>query len=184
MKKHWFDIVFMTNLLVCFSACRGKNILTPTSTGLAYEILVVVDHELWEQPAGRTLFDVLNSDISGLFQSERSFHIIHAVPENYNALLKRVRNVIVIDIDKVRNNETKFNIAKDVYAASQVILTIQAPDDISFAEFVKRNAPVIKNYFIQVEMNRQIKYLEYHHSDLVWHKVKKSSIVRYGYLKN
>ena len=62
-----------------FSACGGgkKGVFTPTSSGRAYEVLVVVEPGLWERPAGRALFDVLDSDVPGLPQSERSFRIMY-----------------------------------------------------------------------------------------------------------
>ena len=67
----------MVLILTLFSACGGgkKGMFTPTSSGRAYEVLVVVDPGLWERPAGRALFDVLDSDVPGLPQSERSFRI-------------------------------------------------------------------------------------------------------------
>ena len=50
-----------------FSACGNgkKGVFTPTSSGRAYEILVVIDQGLWERPAGRALYDVLDSDVPG-----------------------------------------------------------------------------------------------------------------------
>lgn len=83
MRKHLFYLS-MVLVLTLFSACGGgkKGVFTPTSSGRAYEVLVVVEPGLWERPAGRALFDVLDSDVPGLPQSERSFRIMYTAPSN------------------------------------------------------------------------------------------------------
>jgi molybdate transport repressor ModE-like protein len=93
MRKHLFYLS-MVLVLTLFSACGGgkKGVFTPTSSGRAYEVLVVVEPGLWERPAGRALFDVLDSDVPGLPQSERSFRIMYTAPSNYDATLKLIRN--------------------------------------------------------------------------------------------
>ena len=55
MKKHLFYLS-MALITALFSACGNgkKGVFTPTSSGRAYEILVVIDQGLWERPAGRT----------------------------------------------------------------------------------------------------------------------------------
>ena len=85
MKKHLFYLS-MALITALFSACGNgkKGVFTPTSSGRAYEILVVIDQGLWERPAGRALYDVLDSDVPGLPQSERSFRIMYTSPANYD----------------------------------------------------------------------------------------------------
>ena len=86
MKKHLFYLS-MALVLALFTSCGNgkKGVFTPTSSGRAYELLVVVAPDVWERPAGRALFDVLDSDVPGLPQSERSFRIMYTSPANYDA---------------------------------------------------------------------------------------------------
>lgn len=173
MKKHLFYLS-MALVLALFSACGNgkKGVFTPTSSGRAYEILVVVDPGQWERPAGRALYDVLDSDVPGLPQSERSFRIMYTSPANYDATLKLIRNIIIVEINKDLYTQPKFTYAKDVYAFPQSILTIQAPDEATFQKFVEDNKQVIIDFFTHAEMNRQISVLEDKHSDYVTTKVK------------
>lgn len=173
MKKHLFYLG-MALVLTLFSACGNgkKGVFTPTSSGRAYEILVVVDPGLWERPAGRALYNVLDTDVPGLPQSERSFHIMYTSPANYDATLKLIRNIIIVEVNKDLYTQPKFKYAKDVYAAPQSILTIQAPSEASFEKFVEENRQVIVDFFTHAEMNRQISVLEEDHSDNVATKVK------------
>ena len=173
MKRHLFYLS-MALVLALFSACGNgkKGVFTPTSSGRAYEILVVVDQGLWERPAGRALYDVLDSDVPGLPQSERSFRIMYTSPSNYDATLKLIRNIIIVEVNKDLYTQPKFKYAKNVYAAPQSILTIQAPDEESFEKFVEENKQVIIDFFTRAEMNRQISVLENKHSDYASTKVK------------
>ena len=118
MKRHLFYLS-MALVLALFSACGNgkKGVFTPTSSGRAYEILVVVDQGLWERPAGRALYDVLDSDVPGLPQSERSFRIMYTSPSNYDATLKLIRNIIIVEVNKDLYTQPKFKYAKNVYAA-------------------------------------------------------------------
>ena len=173
MRKHLFYLS-MVLVLTLFSACGGgkKGVFTPTSSGRAYEVLVVVEPGLWERPAGRALFDVLDSDVPGLPQSERSFRIMYTAPSNYDATLKLIRNIIIVDVNKDLYTQPKFKYARNVYAAPQSILTIQAPDEVSFEKFVEENKQVIIDFFTHAEMNRQISVLKDKHSDYIATKVK------------
>ena len=174
MKKN-LHYLFLFCLIVLLAGCKEekkKSIFTPTSSGRAYELLVVINQGIWERPAGRALYDVLDTDVPGLPQSERSFRIMFTDPANYDATLKLLRNIVIADIDASRYTQPKFKYAKDVYAAPQSILTIQAPDEASFAQFVTENRQVIIDFFTHAEMNRQIRILKDKHSDYVSTKVK------------
>ena len=82
--------------------------------------------------------------------------------------MKLIRNIIIVEVNKDLYTQPKFKYAKNVYAAPQSILTIQAPDEASFEKFVEENRQVIVgNFFTRAEMNRQIAVLENKHSDYV-----------------
>ncbi len=171
MKKHLFYL-YLALAVITISACNGKKgMLAPTSSGRAYEILVVVNQGMWDRPAGRALYNVLDTDVPGLPQSERSFRMMYTSPSNYDSTLKLVRNIIIADVQNIYT-KASFKYAKDVYAAPQAILTIQAPDETSFQKFVTDNKQFIVDFFTHAEMNRQIALLKNDHSDYVATKVK------------
>lgn len=175
MKKCFLFLIVASLLGVltgCDSNGKKKNIFTPTSSGRAYEILVVINQDMWERPAGRALYNVLDTDVPGLPQSERSFRMMFTDPANYDATLKLIRNIIIADVDKTRYTQPKFKTAKNVYAVPQSILTIQAPDEESFGEYVEKNAQSIIDYFTRAEMNRQLSLLQDKHNEYVATKVK------------
>lgn len=180
MKKNFFYLllVFVTVLV---SACSGKSgnqtgsgksILMPPASGRPYELLVVINQDMWERPAGRALYNVLDKDVPGLPQSERSFRIMFTDPANFDSTLKLVRNIIIVQVDEARFTQPKMSAAKDVYAAPQAVLTIQAPTEASLGGFITENTNKIIDYFTTQEMNRQMQILENNHSEFISKKVK------------
>ena len=168
MKKY-FSYLSMALIAFVFASCGLKG--NHTSSGRAYELLVVVDHGVWDRAAGRALHDVLDSDMPGLPQSEPSFRIMYTSPKDYDSTLTLIRNIIIVDIKDIYT-KASFKYAKDVYANPQMILTIQAPNEEEFQKFVEENKQTIVDFFTRAEMNRQIALLEKKHNDYVTTKVK------------
>ena len=50
-------------------------------------------------------------------------------------------------------------------------MTIQAPDEKEFADFVEKNKQVIIDFFVKSEINRQINLLKEKHNDAISAKV-------------
>lgn len=165
--KNYLSYFSMALIAFVFVSCIGGN---PLASGRPFEILVVVDQGVWERPAGRALHDVLDTDVLGLPQSEPSFRIMYTAPRNYDSTLKLIRNIVVVDIQDIYTKPS-FKFARNVYAASQMILTIQAPSEEEFRSFVAENKQVILDFFTRVEMNRQITLLEEKHSTMISNKV-------------
>lgn len=157
MKK--IVLALLTSILF---ACNdsGPSILIPSSSGLPYEVLVVCNNDFWNAPAGRALYDVLDTDVPGLPQSERSFRISHTSPEGFSRLLKPFRNIIEVNIDKSRFTQTKFKFARDVHSRPQVIMTIQSPSAQEFQEYVSTHGQTIIDFFTSEEMNRELRNVE------------------------
>lgn len=172
MKKS----IFLLLVVALFASCSNKNktsIFTPPSSGLPYEVLVVCDKDTWEAPAGRALFDVLDTDVPAIPQSERSFRISFTEPTGFSRLLKSFRNIIEVKIDKTQFTQTKFKYTKDKYAAPQMIMTIQSPSAEEFTEYVTKNSQVIIDFFTSTEMNRELKELKEAYNKTFLDSVKK-----------
>ena len=149
MKKY-FSYLSMALIAFVFASCGLKG--NHTSSGRAYELLVVVDHGVWDRAAGRALHDVLDSDMPGLPQSEPSFRIMYTSPKDYDSTLKLIRNIIIVDIKDIYT-KASFKYAKDVYANPQMILTIQAPNEEEFQKFVEENKQTIVDFFISQKVD-------------------------------
>ena len=170
------NLLSMALMVLVLFSCEGngkkggKSLFTPVSSGRPYEMLVVIDKGMWERPAGRALFDVLDSDVPGLPQPERSFRISQIIPSKFDRGFRIFRNIIDVDIQSIYT-QPKLKYSRDSYASPQMIMTIQAPDEQSFEEFVAKNRQVIVDFFTKAEMNRQINLLKEKYSPVVAAKV-------------
>lgn len=143
---------------------KKKPLLMPNATGLPYEMLVVMDDAQWDRPLGRAVFNVLDSDVPGLPQSERSFRISRVAPDGFNSNMFRImRNVIKVDIQNIYT-QPKFKFARNVYSYPQMIMTLQAPDEESLTEYINNNQQSIIDFFTKAEMNREIENLRERHN--------------------
>ncbi len=143
---------------------KKKNLLMPNASGLPYEMLVVMDDAQWDRPLGRAVFNVLDSDVPGLPQSERSFRISRVAPDGFNSnMFKIMRNVIKVDIQNIYT-QPKFKFARNVYSYPQMIMTLQAPDEESLTEYINNNQQSIIDFFTKAEMNREIENLRERHN--------------------
>ena len=146
------------------STSKKKSLLMPNASGLPYEMLVVMGDEQWERPLGRAVFNVLDTDVPGLPQSERSFRITRVNPSAFNSNMFRImRNVIKVDIQNIYT-QPKLKFARNVYAYPQMVMTLQAPDEASLAAYVNENAQAIIDFFTRAEMNREIENLREEHN--------------------
>lgn len=171
MKRFVFylSLIFVVSV---FASCQkdGKSIVTPVSSGRPYEVLVVADDKCWNSPDS-ALFHVLDTDVPGLPQPERSFRISRIRPEYFDRSTRLFRNIIIADIQDIYT-QTKFKYTRDAYSSPQMIMTIQSPNQEEFAEYVSRNGQVIIDFFTRAEMNREVKLLEKKHNDVLSAKVQ------------
>ena len=143
---------------------KKKSLLMPNASGLPYEMLVVMGDDQWERPLGRAVYNVLDTDVPGLPQSERSFRITRIAPSAFDSNMFRImRNVILVDIQNIYT-QPKFKFARNVYSYPQMVMTLQAPDEASLAAYVNENAQSILDFFTKAEMNREIENLREEHN--------------------
>ena len=110
MKKQVINMLSMALMVLVLFSCDGgsekkgsggKSLFTPVSSGRPYEMLVVIDKAMWERPAGRALFNALDTDVPGLPQPERSFRISNIGPDHFDRGMRIFRNIIDVDIQPI-----------------------------------------------------------------------------------
>ncbi|MDE6159769.1 MAG: DUF4837 family protein [Bacteroidaceae bacterium] len=152
--KHLFTLSLISALCITLlTGCR-KGSLTPQASGKPYEVMVVIDHDLWNRPAGRAIFDVLDTDIPGLPQSEPSFHISQVAPKDFSYTMKLFRNIIEVRIDPKQFSTTRIKFSRNIYATGQIYMTINSPSEEDLAQFVKAHPQDILDLFNNSEINR------------------------------
>lgn len=170
MKHSLFTLTALCCLLL-LASCSKEQIF-PQASGRPYEVLVVLDNKTWEAPAGRALFDILDTDVPCLPQSERSFHITQIEPKDLSANFSIFRNIIQVNIDKSQFSRTGMRFSRNKYAMDQIVLTINSPSEDDFQQFCIKHKQEVLDFLTRTEMNRLIKELETKYSkvtyDLAW----------------
>lgn len=151
--------------ILLFSACK-KNSMMPEmeASGRPYEVLVVMDDEMWERPVGRALSKVLNTDVAGLPAPEPSFHISRCAPSEMDYMMNLFRNIIEVDINPKKYTHPKMKYTRDEAAKGQFWITFQAPSEAELEGYFYRRRRYIIDFITKTEMNRLIKLLETNHS--------------------
>ncbi|HEY5570941.1 MAG TPA: DUF4837 family protein [Bacteroidales bacterium] len=160
MKKSTCLLLSVLSLATLFSCKDGSNPLLPHATGVPYELLVVMNKAQWNAPAGRTLFEILNSDVPGLPQSEPQFRLSYTPPDGFKNIYKSVRSIIIANIDPQQFTKAKMSFSRELWANGQMVLTINAPNAASFEQYVLTNEKNIIKLFVDNELGLSKKYLE------------------------
>ena len=175
MKKIFAYLLFIAVVMNIAGCDKGGGFLLPASSGRMYEVLVVMDKEQWEHsPAGRALFDVLDTDVPGLPQSERSFRINQVNTVAFKSTFRLFRNIIIVNIDKNQYTQTKMKYERNVFSDPQVILTIQSPNQLECAEYIKEHTQEIIDFFVRIEFQRTFKQLRDRHNERLSNTVRDS----------
>ena len=162
--NYWALFVVATGLFSCKEG--GKSILTPASSGIPYEIMVVAEDNCWTG-GDSALFKVLDTNVPALPSPERSFRISHIRPSYYDRHMRLFRNIIIVDINPNLYTQTKFKYARDVYSSPPMIMSIQSPNQTEFDKYVSAHGQVIIDFFTRAEMNREIELLRKKHNGVI-----------------
>ena len=148
----------MLLLVVLFiAACSQDGNSLPTVSGNKYEVLVVMNVPQWKAASGRSLVELLNSDVEGLPQPEPAMKINRCNRREFNDLLKPARNILLTEIAQ------KFKSPKIIYttnkwAQPQSVVYIQAPNDSVFTSTIRTYGKNILDFFLRTERERQIEF--------------------------
>lgn len=165
-------------LLIC--ACGGKNaksgsggtggFLQPSSTGVPYEILIVSDPENFQNGVVDAAFQVMDDDIPGLPQPESAFRVSKVTTPKFVRTLRLCRNILIVNVDRTYT-QPKMKFSRNVYASPQMVMTIQAPDERTFIDYMNTNGRTVVDFFTKAEMNREIELLRKKHNVSVEERV-------------
>ena len=169
-------IIFLFVLLLPgLSSCET----TPTfinAKGAPYEIVVVMDNDIWHSPTGEILKDELTSPVPYLLNSEPSMRYSYERPNQSGSYLMFLRNVLVVNVDKSQYTKVSLLKNSDKWARGQAILYLNAPDISMLEEYLTENKGIIVNHFNNEEMKRAVEYLKKSYSQ----KVMDDAMAKFG----
>ena len=158
MKRFLTYLAVAVTAVLTIASCseeKRKKALLPNISGKAGEVIVVIDKGLWEGSIGTVLRDTLTADCPFLPQREPMYNLVDVAPSGFNNMFQIHRNIIVINVSS-SVTEPGVVIRKDVWAAPQCVIYINAADSETATELIKSNSDKIVTTLEQAERDRVI----------------------------
>lgn len=158
MKRFLTYLAVAVTAVLTIASCseeKRKKALLPNISGKAGEVIVVIDKGLWEGSIGTVLRDTLTADCPFLPQREPMYNLVDVAPSGFNNMFQIHRNIIVINVSS-SVTEPGVVIRKDVWAAPQCVIYINAADSETATELIKANSDKIVTTLEQAERDRVI----------------------------
>ena len=168
--KQMFTILFvllLTGLSSCDSAPTVKR-----ATGAPYEIVVVMDNDIWKSHTGTVLKEELTIPVPYILQTEPSMRYSYSRPEQFVSYMMFFRNILVVNVDKSQYTKVSILKSNDKWAEGQAVLYLNAPDISMLEEYLTENKGLLVNYYTKEEMRRAVEFLSKSYSQRVMDDVK------------
>ncbi len=158
MKRFLTYLVAAVTAVLTIVSCseeKRKKALLPNISGKAGEVIVVIDKGLWEGAVGTVLRDTLTADCPFLPQREPLYNLVDVAPSGFTNMFQIHRNIILVNISS-SVTEPGVVIRKDVWAAPQCVININANDTDAAVALIKENSQKIITTLEQAERDRVI----------------------------
>jgi len=154
-------------LLLGFFSCgrtAGTGTARPNATGARFELLIVIDNQIWNAPAGRAIFELFDQDTPGLPRPEAMFRIMQVPPSGFSDFLRPTRNILEIDVSPERFTQTRINLLTDPISHPQRYVRITTPSADDLLSAIQADGNRIMNFFVLGERERSMQQLSRRHN--------------------
>ena len=158
-------------LLSGLSSCDSTSSVT-RATGAPYEIVVVMDKNLWDSPTGIMVKEELTVPVPYLPETESSMRYTYTRPEQFNSFLMYIRNILIVNIDNKLYSKVSLLKSKDNWSHGQAVIHLNAPDINMLQEYLTENKGILVNHYTKEEMIRAREVLSKFYSQKVMNDVK------------
>ena len=126
--------------MISCNQSKTRKALLPNISGKAGEVIIVIDKGYWEGAVGTLLRDTLARDCDFLPQKEPMFNLVDVAPNAFNStnMFQIHRNIMIVNISS-SVVEPGVVYQKDMWAAPQTVIRINAIDSDSAIMLIKEN---------------------------------------------
>ncbi|MBN1597297.1 MAG: DUF4837 family protein [Bacteroidales bacterium] len=155
--KHFSVLIIAFTAVSCLN--KSNQPLLPAASGAPGDVLVVMNNSKWESAPGEAVRNVLSLPMEAIPQDEPKYDIINIQHHAFSNLFKKQRSILVTKIGKDQS-EVKSLVQKNMWAKGQIIITVVAPSDSAFIEYIENNAVKIISLLDNMERHRLMKAFE------------------------
>ena len=157
MSKNVIGVILVLITSFFISCDEMNERVLPSCTGKSGDLLVIADSACYNHKTGDAIKKIFSSEIEGLLQREAKFNLIQVPHRSFAKIFHPIRNILMVKIEP--ESKIKLTVTKDVWAESQLFITVTAPSDEKAAQTIKKNAKALLAYFNYKEIERlQEKY--------------------------
>lgn len=153
------NLLYLVFTLTLFTSCGDKKSsnekFLPDASGAINNVSVVAENELWDGRVGDAIRNVLAKPIYGLPQDEPTFTISQIPPAVFSGFVTKNRTVLKIETNK----EAGMNIAEDVYAKPQKVISVFGKTKEEIIEVLKANEDKIIDTFRNEELAERLRQM-------------------------
>ena len=142
--------------VLSLASCKNTKPLLPNVSGKAGEIIVAIEKADWEGSLGSGVRDLLACDCPYLAQKEPLYTLVNVPPGSFGDLFKVHRNIVFFNISS-QVDSTGVLYRKDVWAAPQCMVQVNAPSADKAAELLETEGKTIVSFIEQAERDRVIR---------------------------
>ncbi len=155
MKKILFSLLITLLLLsACFNGDdKGSGVFKPSSAGKLYEVLVVVEPDLWKTSVGENIEKLFMRAMDALPQIEPIFDVINIQHSSFNNMFKSHRNILNLRISE-NVDSVGILILRDYWASPQLYVEITANNSKQFDSLMQIKGIQVLNLFLSEEKSR------------------------------
>lgn len=157
MKRFLYLLIFSLSALLTLSSCQSnpEEVILPSISGKPGEIGIVSTKSNWESAPGNILREILCQDFPFLPQNEPKYDLFNIPDAAFSKVFQVHRNLIFVSTGE-DYPESKFILNKDIWAAPQTVVRIEAPTAEDAANIIKENEANLLAIFDQAERDRVI----------------------------
>lgn len=168
MKKY---IIAFFVLLISFVSCKDDSSFKPQCTGMAYEMLCIMNKTQWKSTMGDTVRACLTSTMAVLPQDEPDFRLFSVSLNNFASQLKTHRNIFEIRIDKKQKKSTIY-IKRNYMAKQQTFVRVVCSSEKVFFDYYEKNKYMLKKIFLDAELDRNKLYFKKYTDAKIFNRLK------------
>lgn len=158
MKKSLILLaVVLFTAIGTFSSCDGsvRTSLLPNVSGKEGDVLVVINKSEWDGNLGQTIRDTLTQEYPYIPMVEPMFNLSYVPHSAFNDMFQMHRNIVIVNIDP-KATEGGILYKKDVWAAPQSVIKLNASSSSEAADIFKENSRGIITFLEQTERERMM----------------------------
>ena len=166
MKPNIYILIILVVLSFSCKNQKGRDILLPSVTGKAGEVILVMEDDYWKSKIGEKWKEICGKNVICLPQIEPMFDLVRIPKDAFTNIFKSHRNIILMNLDSSLDS-AEMIVQQDIWSRPQLLITISAPDKNKYYDIITQNEQKISDLLLGAERQRIINnYKKYEERDL------------------